>query len=133
MDDLFTWRRTSTQDLSECLTLRPAKNGAEGVGLSTATEVWLRLFRMTHASRSAVIEMHRDGHVEIVGFGFASFVKKDFADAEALNPKPGLNCRVIESVSSGRSVIATYDEVRMQILEVSCNKSSSIRAGKTTV
>jgi hypothetical protein len=59
-----------------------------------------------------VIEMHCDGHVEIVGFGFASFVKKDFADAEVLNSKLGLNCRIIESVACGRSVIATYDEVR---------------------
>jgi hypothetical protein len=112
MDASFTWRRTSATDLSECLTIRPAKNGAEGVGLKTANAVWRQLFEMTHASRSAVIEMHCDDHVEIVGFGFASFVKKDFADAEALNPRPGLNCRIIESVACGRSVIASYDEVR---------------------
>ena len=64
--------------------------------------------------------MHRDGRVEIVGFGFASFVKEDFADAEVLAPRPGLNCRIIESIAHERSVIATCDEVR--ILEVHCNK-----------
>jgi hypothetical protein len=112
MDASFTWRRTSAKDLPECMSLRPAKNGSERVGLQCATAAWRQLFDMTHASRSAVIEMHCDGHVEIVGFGFASFVKEDFADAEVLNPKPGLNCRIIESIAYGRSVIATCDEVR---------------------
>jgi hypothetical protein len=134
MDASFTWRRTCAKDLSECLTLRPAKNGAEGVGHKTATAVWRQLFEMTHASRSAVIEMHCDGSVEIVGFGFASFVKKDFADAEALNPRPGLNCRIIESASPADDPsLLPMTKCGIQILEVSCNKSSSIQVGKTTV
>jgi hypothetical protein len=112
MDVSFTWRRTSAKDLSECLSLRPAKNGAEHIGLKSAAAAWRQLFEIPHASRSAVVEMHCEGHVEIVGFGFAAFVKKDFADAEVFNPKPGFNCRIIESIASGRSVIATGDEVR---------------------
>jgi hypothetical protein len=56
--------------------------------------------------------LHSKGKTEIVGFGFASFVKKSFAEAEVQNPKPGLNSRIIESLVRGNSVIATYEEVR---------------------
>jgi hypothetical protein len=52
------------------------------------------------------------GQVEIVGFGFAAFVKKTFAEAEVQNPRPGLNARIIESIVAGNSVAATYEEVR---------------------
>ncbi|MDT8066971.1 MAG: hypothetical protein ROO76_02270 [Terriglobia bacterium] len=67
---------------------------------------------MTHGTRSAVIELQRKDGNEIVGFGFGVFVKKSFADAELRNPAPGLNCRIIESVLDGNSVVATYEEVR---------------------
>jgi hypothetical protein len=92
--------------------LHPAKNGEENVGRSRAVQAWRQLFDITHASRSAVVELHSKGTTEIVGFGFATFVKKGFAVAEVQNPRPGLNCRIIESLVSGKSVIATYEEVR---------------------
>lgn len=50
--------------------------------------------------------------VEIIGFGFGSFVKKSFVEAELRHPSPGLNARIIESVVAGTPVIATYPEVR---------------------
>ena len=112
MDAFFTWRRTRASDLAECLKLHPAKNGAEGVGPCRTLEAWRLLLEMTHATRSGLVERHRNGKAEIVGFGFSVFVKKDFADAEVQNPRPGLNSRIIESVLGGNSVITTYEEVR---------------------
>jgi hypothetical protein len=67
---------------------------------------------MTHARQTAVVEMHSKDEATIVGFGFAAFVKKSFAEAEVRNPKPGLNSRIIESLTTGKSVIASFEEVR---------------------
>lgn len=108
----FSWRKTAAGDLSECLQLHPAKNGAETVGTSAALAAWRRLFNLTHASRSALVEMHCRGKCEIVGFGFATFVKKSFAEAEVRDPRPGLNSRIIESLGRRNVVVATYEEVR---------------------
>jgi hypothetical protein len=112
MDSLFSWRKTRAKDLAECLQLHPAKNGAEIVGPARTLRAWQQLFEMSHATRSAVVEIHRNTRVEIVGFGFALFVKKHFAEDQVQNPRPGLNARIIESVANGRSVVATYAEVR---------------------
>ncbi len=109
---IFSWRRTRLDDLPVCLTLHPAKNGAEIVGPCRALKAWQDLFRLTHASRSAVVERQTKDKVEIVGFGFAVFVKRSFSEAEVRNPEPGLNSRIIESVSVRSPVIATYEEVR---------------------
>jgi DNA-binding CsgD family transcriptional regulator len=112
MDTSFSWRKTKASDLAECLRLHPAENGAEIVGPARAFTAWQQLFEMSYATRSAVVEMRDKNRVEIVGFGFASFVKKNFAEDEVQNPMPGLNSRIIQSVVDGNSVIATYAEVR---------------------
>lgn len=112
MDAVFSWRRTCVADLPECLSLRPAKNGSEIVGQAKVLEGWRRLLEMTDATRSAVIERKRDGSPEIVGFGLATFVTKEFADAEMSNPAPGLNARIIASVVDNVPVIATYNQIR---------------------
>ena len=112
MDATFSWRKTRASDLAECLQLHPAKNGAETVGQARAAKAWQQLLEMSHATRSAVVETHRKDRVEIIGFGFASFVKKSFAEDEVRNPRPGLNSRIIENIVKENSVIATYAEVR---------------------
>jgi len=112
MDPVFSWRKTRACDLPACLALHPAKNGAETVGSPLALNAWRQLFEMTHATRTAVVEMHSKDAATIVGFGLAAFVKKGFAEAEVRNPRPGLNSRIIESIVSGKPVIATFDEVR---------------------
>ncbi len=112
MEASFSWRKPQPRDLPECLKLHPAKNGAEIVGHARALKGWLQLLQMSHATRSALVEMHANGRTEIVGFGLGSFVKKRFAEAEILDPRPGLNARIIESVVAGDPVIATYAEVR---------------------
>lgn len=112
MDVLFSWRKTQAKDLAKCLQLHPAKNGAEIVGPARALSAWQQAFEMYHSTRSAVVEMREKNRVEIVGFGFASFVKRSFAEEEVRNPRPGLNSRIIESITDGNAVIATYAEVR---------------------
>lgn len=112
MDGLFRWRKTRAGDLRECLALHPAKNGAEIVGPACVLKAWQQLLEMSHATRSAVVERQRKSGNEIVGFGLASFVTKDFAEDEVRNPRPGLNARLIESVVRGKPVVATYEEVR---------------------
>ena len=112
MDSVFAWRKTRASDLSDCLKLHPAKNGSEVIGPDRTADAWRQLFEMKHATRSAVVEMRAGSHIEIVGFGLAAFVKKEFADAELQNPRPGLNSRIIESIATGKSVIASYEKVR---------------------
>ncbi len=112
MTALFNWRKTHTRDLAACLQLHPSKIGSELVGHARATKAWQALLEMTHATRSALVEMHDAGRVEIVGFGLATFVKKDFAENEAQNPQPGINARIIASIVEGKPVIATYQEIR---------------------
>jgi hypothetical protein len=112
MNATLSWRKTRAVDIGECLQLHPAKNGAEIVGQACAVKAWHELFAMSWATRSAVVEMREKNRVEIVGFGLASFVKKGFAEEEMRNPRPGLNARIIESVASGNSCIASYAEIR---------------------
>jgi hypothetical protein len=112
MDAVFSWRKTRAGDLPACLALHPAKNGGETVGSALAFNAWRQLFQMTHATRTAVIEMNGKCEATIVGFGLAAFVRKSFAEAEVTNPRPGLNSRIIESIANGEPVIATFDEVR---------------------
>jgi hypothetical protein len=112
MDPFLSWRRAQAGDLERCLRLHPAKNGAESVGHARALNAWRQLLEMSHATRSAVVEMNAKGRTEIVGFGLASFVRKNFVESEAGNPRPGLNARIIESVANGKPVVATYAEVR---------------------
>lgn len=109
---LFSWRKTQTRDLPECLQLHPAKLGSEFVGHFQAMKAWKQLLEMPHATRSALVEMHDKGRVEIVGFGLATFVKKSFAESMVQDPQPGLNARIIDSIAKGRSVVATYQEIR---------------------
>ena len=76
MDVLLSWRKTRAADLAECLRLHPAKNGAEIVGPALALQAWQQVFAMSHATRSAIVEAHAKGRVEIVGFGLAAFVRR---------------------------------------------------------
>ena len=112
MTALFDWRKTQNKDLAACLQLHPGKLGSELVGHSRAMKAWQQLLEMSHATRSAVVEMHDAGRVEIVGFGLATFVKKEFAESMARNPQPGLNARLIETIAEGKSAVATYQEIR---------------------
>lgn len=112
MDAVLSWRKTQASDLPQCLQLHPAKNGDEIVGRARAIKAWRQLLEMGHATRSAVVEIQNGNRAEIVGFGLASFVKKNFLEDEARRSNPGLNARFIEGVANGSAIVATYAEVR---------------------
>lgn len=112
MEAYLSWRKTRASDLPESLRLHPAKSGADVMGEARALSAWQKLLENSHASRSAVVELNCNGNAELVGFGCATFVKKSFAEAEVLHPKPGLNFRILESLLCGDGVVATYEEVR---------------------
>lgn len=112
MNAILSWRKTRRDELSECLRLHPAKNGAETLEPHQVLDAWRTLLGMTYAARSSVIELQRKSGTEIVGFGFGVFVKQGFAEAELRNPAPGLNSRIIESIFNRQPVVATYEEVR---------------------
>ena len=109
---MFAWRKTQAKDLPRCLQLHTAKNAFRALGQYAAEGAWRQLLEMTHATRSVVVESHHNGRKEIVGFGLGCFVNKCFAEEEARHPQPGLNTRIIESIVQGKSVVASYAEVR---------------------
>jgi len=81
------------------------------VGVEAALEAWKHLFRdrffQTGVFESSSLpQSHR-----MVGFGASVLVSSAFADAELANPRPDINSRVIASIHSGRSVLATPHEV----------------------
>lgn len=138
MESVFSWRKTRVADLPECLKVQPAQSGAEQIGPSRALEAWQSLLQMDHAIRSIVIERISNGTPEIVAFGMAAFVKRDFADREVESPRPGLNSRIIASVGDGNRVIASYEEVReantrgdlQQVILQTMWKDSSLNAAQ---
>ena len=99
-------------DLVECVRLHPAKLGAESIGEERAIRAWRSIRDDDDVSKSALVERFSSGKSEIVGFGISVFVMLKFAEAEIVNPQPGLNKRIIESIDGGRPVIATFNELR---------------------
>lgn len=112
MQSSLSWRKPTVEDLPACLALHPAKNGAENVGPRECLKAWEHMLRRKHAGKGAVIEQPADREKRVVGFGFAVFVRKEFADAELRNPRPGLNSRIVEGVLAGCDPLASLEEVR---------------------
>lgn len=101
-------------DLETCLAIRPARMGQELIGYECALAAWKTLIKCT-AFRSLVIEAVEPipGH-RVVGFGAVVFVSSEFAHNEILNPRPGLNERIISSIGNGRPVVLTDAQLRHQ-------------------
>jgi hypothetical protein len=105
------WRPITESDLTACLETQPACLGGDIVGRPAAMRVWREL--LDHPSFHAnVIESTRpiSGH-RIVGCGMGVFVAKTCADAELRNPKPGINARIIASMTSAEPVVLTRDGI----------------------
>ena len=112
MDSDMHWQKAEVADLSECLDLHPGHLGDEIVGRRRAIQAWKDLIQSA-AFRSAVIRSASPiSGQSIVGFGASVFVSRPFARAEVANPMPGLNGRILESIDSGRSVVANYQQLR---------------------
>jgi hypothetical protein len=111
-DFAMKWRPAGSKDLAECLSLNPAAMGHEIVGRDRALVAWRTLLN-SRSFLSAVIESeHPIAGDRIVGFGASVFVSPVFAAQEVSTPKPGLNARIIASITSNRSVVLTEDELR---------------------
>jgi DNA-binding NarL/FixJ family response regulator len=70
------------------------------------------MLRGKYAVRAAVVEKHANQITQIVGFGFAAFVRKEFVEAELGNPRPGLTSRLIEAIITRRDPLASLNEIR---------------------
>ena len=105
------WRPISEADLSKCLEIQPACLGDQIVGRSAALRIWETLLD-DPAFQANVIETERPiaGH-KVVACGMGVFVTRIFADQEILNPRPGLNSRIIAAVASGESVLLSRAQI----------------------
>jgi hypothetical protein len=107
----ITWRPATWNDIEPGLSIQPKYRGDALVGVTAALEAWKHLIRdrffySTVLESSSLPRSHR-----MVGFGASVLVSSEFADAELANPRPDINSRVMASIHSGRSVLATPHEV----------------------
>src|ERR1022692_554432 len=107
----ITWRPASWADIELGMAIQPKKMGHALIGAQAAVTSWKRLVRSPFFA-SAVLESNPAirGH-RLVGFGASVFVSPKFADAEIAAPRPDINSRVIASIHSDKSVLATRNEV----------------------
>jgi len=109
----ITWRPATWNDIEPGLSIQPRYRGDAIVGVQAALEAWKHLIRgrffySTVLESSSLPRSHR-----MVGFGASVLVSSEFADAELANPRPDINSRVMASILSGRSVLATPHEVAL--------------------
>lgn len=107
----ITWRPATWNDIEPWLSIQPKYRGDALVGVQAALEAWKhvirgRFFYSTVLESSSLPQSHR-----MVGFGTSVLVSSEFADAELANPCPDINSRVMASIHSGRSVLATPHDV----------------------
>jgi hypothetical protein len=107
----ITWRTATWGDIEEGLSFHERYRGDAVVGLAAAFHCWRDLVRDPFfASAALEAEPAIQGH-RLVGVGASVLVSRAFANAEIANPRPDINSRVIASIYSGRSVLATRNEV----------------------
>jgi hypothetical protein len=106
------WRPVQDADLRTCLDIEPRHLGHELVGCERALAAWHWLLR-SPAFNSAIIEADPpfEGH-RTLAFGAAVFVSSAFVDAELENPRPGINARIIASISEGKPVVLDEQQLR---------------------
>lgn len=113
MQTHLSWRKPTVRDLPACLALHPAKNGAENVGARECLRAWEHILRSRYAAKPAVIERHAGQIAAVVGFGCAVFVRKEYAEAELRDPRPGLNARFMQAIVAGHDPLASLEDIRV--------------------
>jgi hypothetical protein len=98
-------------DIGRCLSIQPLYLGDALVGGRAAVDAWKHLARDGFSASNVLELTSLPLSDRIVGFGASVFLSSAFSSAELANPRPDINSRIIASVHSGRSVLATYDEV----------------------
>jgi len=102
------WETLAPEDLEECLAIAPLHIGDEHLGRTRALECWRWLIRQ----RSFIgVSIRQSADPIIYCCGFSVFVQRSFAQAERLNPAPGLNGRILRSIAEGSPVALTLDQV----------------------
>src|SRR5579875_2077710 len=103
----ITWRPAALEDIEACLAIPPADRGGCASCIQEILAFWLLIFKQPFFF-SCVIESDPPiGSHRLIGFGFAVFVHSDFVDAELANPHPDITSRIMESIHSTRSALAT--------------------------
>jgi len=105
------WRPLRPADLPACLEIQPACLGDQIVGRAAALRVWNGSL-VEPAFQATVIESQTPiTGQKIIGCGMGVFVSAKFADAEIAQPRPGINSRIVASISSGKSVLLSRAEI----------------------
>jgi hypothetical protein len=108
---LLTWRELREDDLEACLAAPAFALGDAIVGVEKASEIWRELLR-NPAFVARVIEAETPGqNRHIVNFGASAFVRPEFLNAEIVDPRPGLNSRIIAGLAAGAPVLLTREEI----------------------
>jgi len=107
----ITWRPATWNDIEPGLSIQPKYRGDALVGVQAALEAWNHLIRDRFFNSGVFESSSLPQSQRMVGFAASVLVSSEFADAELANPRPDINSRVIASIHSGRSVLATPREV----------------------
>ena len=105
------WRTATWRDIEESLSFHGAYKGDARVGSDAALRCWRDLVRDPFFASAALVADPAIRGYRLVGVGASVLVSRAFADAEIANPRPDINSRIIASIHSGRSVLATRNEV----------------------
>lgn len=107
----ITWRPATWDDIEPSLAIQPNNRGDGLPDARLALASWKTFFHDPFFF-SAVIESSPpiQGH-RLIGLGAAVLVNSQFADAEVSNPQPDITSRIMASLHSARSALATWNEV----------------------
>jgi len=100
------WRELQSHcELQECLSFTKDEVGIEAFGFEKTLSAW-KILTKYRSFISAVVESPEpvNGH-KILGFGAGVFVTKQFIEQELLEPRPGMNLRILSSILSGKPAI----------------------------
>jgi hypothetical protein len=107
----ITWRPATWNDIEPGLSIQPKYRGDALVGVTAALEAWKHLIRDRFFGSGVFESSSLPRSQRMVAFGASVLISSEFAEAELANPRPDINSRVIASIHSGRSVLATPHEV----------------------
>jgi hypothetical protein len=107
----ITSRPATLADIDRCLSIQPLYLGDALVGRRAAVDAWKHLARDGFSASTVLESTSLPLSDRIVGFGASVFLSSAFLSAELASPRPDINSRIIASVHSGRSVLATHDEI----------------------
>ena len=107
----ITWRPATWTDIMPGLSLQAKSRGDALVRAEDCVNGWRHLFSDPFFA-SAVLESSPAirGH-RLIGLGASVLISSTFADTQIANPRPDINSRVIASIHSGQSVLATRNDV----------------------